>query len=77
MATASEPLVTDVDDSLADLRRESLSMVLLFLGLTNYFWLVLVIWPGTGKNMPGAAWIGSALLAASLITSYALRERAL
>jgi len=77
MRRTSGPLLADVGESLVDLRRESLSMVVLFLGLINYVWLVLVVWPGTGRDAPGAAWIGSVLLAATLIASYVLRERAL
>lgn len=64
-----------LQENLAHLRRESLAIVTLIGGVIAYIWLLLDIWPVTGKSAPASSWLGASVLMGSAVTSYRLRKK--
>lgn len=68
---------TDFRDNIAELRIESLKIIVFFVGIVGFVWYVLVGHPAIMKGPAVSAWVGVGVLTLSAGASYLLRNRSL
>lgn len=66
---------SDIQKNLGDLRGQVLKGAILFAIVPSFLWLILVVWPVTGRTAPIEVWIGSIVLTLSIMGSFWLQER--